>query len=339
MDTEDPNMTFDEAEPLGGGADDAEFDQAKIDELLGLTNNSNLDDNRSGIRAIIDSGLISHERLPMLEVALDRMIRLLTISLRNFTSDHVEVSLDTFTSIRFGDYLDSIPLPALVAIFKADPWDNYALLTVNPGLAYTMIDVLLGNKGARPTPVEGRPYTTIERGIIENLMKIFLADLQRAFGPLVPVVFSIDRVETNPRFVAISRAGNAAVIAKLRVELDNKGGTIEVLLPYATLEPIHDLLRQGFLGEKFGRDPLWEQHLAQEILSAEVEISAVLYDQPLPLKDIMSLEVGDTINLDIKPSAPVVLKCHDISISHGKLGHVRQKLAVKLAGPVGGTRN
>lgn len=322
----------------GSGTEDTEFDQAKIDELLGLNNNSNQADARSGIRAIIDSGLISHERLPMLEVALDRMVRLLTTSLRNFTSDHVEVSLDTFTSIRFGDYLESIPLPALVAIFKADPWDNYALLTVNSGLAYTMIDVLLGNKGSRPTPIEGRPYTTIERGIIENLMNIFLADLQRAFGPLVPVAFSIDRVETNPRFVAISRAGNAAIIAKLRVEVDNRGGTIEVLLPYATLEPIHDLLRQGFLGEKFGRDPLWEQHLAQEIMSAEVEISAVLFNQSLPLKSIMTLEIGDTINLDIKPNSPVILKCHDISVSHGQLGHVREHLAIKLASPVTGMR-
>lgn len=311
---------------------DVEFDQAKIDEMLGLSSAATFE-MTSGVRAIIDSALISHERLPMLEVVFDRMIRLLTASLRNLTSDQVDVTLASFTSIRFGDYLNTIPLPALLGIVKADPWDNYAMLTVDTGLSYTMVDVLLGNKGSKPAPVEGRPYSTIERGIIENVMKLFLEDLRQAFGSLLPVKFSLERMETNPRFVVISRAGNAAILAKLKVDVDNKGGLIDVLLPYATLEPIHHLLRQSFLGEKFGRDPLWEEHLAQEIMSAEIEISAVL-DQSMPLRDIMSLAVGDTINLDIKPSMPVTLKCQNISVSQGKLGRVRENLAIRLQSPI-----
>lgn len=311
---------------------DVAFDQAKIDEMLGLSSAVSFE-MTSGVRAIIDSALISHERLPMLEVVFDRLIRLLTASLRNLTSDQVDVTLASFTSIRFGDYLNTIPLPALLGIVKADPWDNYAMLTVDTGLAYTLVDVLLGNKGSKPAPVEGRPYSTIERGIIENVMKLFLEDLKQAFGPLLPVKFSLERLETNPRFVVISRAGNAAILAKLKVDVDNKGGLIDVLLPYATLEPIHHLLRQSFLGEKFGRDPLWEEHLAEEIMAAEIEISAVL-DQTMPLKDIMSLAVGDTIKLDMKPTAPVTLKCQNISVSQGVLGHVRDNLAVRLKSPI-----
>ena len=75
---------------------------------------------RTGIRAIINSALVSYERLPMLEIVFDRLVRLMTTSLRNFTSDNVEVSLDNITSIRFGDYLNSIPLPAILAVFRAE---------------------------------------------------------------------------------------------------------------------------------------------------------------------------------------------------------------------------
>src|SRR6478609_3020908 len=112
--------------------------QEEIDNLLGFTAGEVNLDNNSGIRAIIDSAMVSYERLPMLEVVFDRLVRLMTTSLRNFTSDNVEVSLDRITSARFGDYLNSIPLPAILSVFKAEEWDNFGLVTVDSSLIYSI---------------------------------------------------------------------------------------------------------------------------------------------------------------------------------------------------------
>ena len=229
--------------------------QEEIDSLLGFSlADVNLNDN-SGIRAIIDSAMVSYERLPMLEIVFDRLVRLMTTSLRNFTSDNVEVSLDRITSVRFGDYLNSIPLPAILGVFKAEEWDNSGLLTVNSNLIYSIIDVLLGGRrGQTAIRIEGRPYTTIETNLIKRMIEVVLADAELAFRPLSPVKFNIDRLETNPRFAAISRPANAAILVRLRIDMEDRGGTIELLLPYATIEPIRDVLLQMFMGEKFGRD-------------------------------------------------------------------------------------
>src|SRR6266853_5225270 len=150
--------------------------QEEIDNLLGFTvGDVNLDDH-SGIRAIIDSAMVSYERLPMLEIVFDRLVRLMTTSLRNFTSDNVEVSLDRITSVRFGDYLNSIPLPAILAVFKAEEWDNYGLITVDSNLIYSMIDVLLGGRRAPSSVrIEGRPYTSIESSMIRRMVEVILA--------------------------------------------------------------------------------------------------------------------------------------------------------------------
>src|SRR6185312_15063293 len=78
------------------------LNQDEIDSLLGFDVNSDQLQDKSGVRAIINSALVSYERLPMLEIVFDRLVRLMTTSLRNFTSDNVEVSLDSITSIRFG---------------------------------------------------------------------------------------------------------------------------------------------------------------------------------------------------------------------------------------------
>src|SRR4051794_18255622 len=195
-----------------GGAERI-LNQDEIDSLLGFSlTDLSLSDN-SGIRAIIDSAMVSYERLPMLEIVFDRLVRLMTTSLRNFTSDNVEVSLDRITSVRFGDYLNSIPLPAILAVFKAEEWDNFGLFTVNSSLIYSMIDVLLGGRrGQSAIRVEGRPYTTIESNLVKRMIEVVLADAELAFKPLSPVKFNIDRLETNPRFAAISRPANAAIL-------------------------------------------------------------------------------------------------------------------------------
>ena len=274
--------------------------QEEIDNLLGFSvGEVNLDDN-SGIRAIIDSAMVSYERLPMLEIVFDRLVRLMTTSLRNFTSDNVEVSLDRITSVRFGDYMNSIPLPAVLAVFKAEEWENFGLATVDSSLIYSIIDVLLGGRrGQASLRIEGRPYTTIETNLVKRLIEVVLADAEQAFRPLSPVAFSIDRLETNPRFAAISRPANAAILVRLRIDMEERGGNIELLLPYATIEPIRPVLMQMFMGEKFGRDPIWEGHLATEIGQAEIAVDAVLYEAKLPLKRMMKLQVGDTLMLSL----------------------------------------
>src|SRR5437660_6328016 len=309
--------------------------QEEIDNLLGFTvGDVNLDDH-SGIRAIIDSAMVSYERLPMLEIVFDRLVRLMTTSLRNFTSDNVEVSLDRITSVRFGDYLNSIPLPAVLAVFRAEEWDNFGLFTVDSSLIYSIIDVLLGGRrGQNVMRIEGRPYTTIEIGLVKRLIEVVLSDAEQAFRPLSPVKFNVDRLETNPRFAAITRPANAAILVRLRIDMEDRGGTIELLLRYATIEPLRDVLLQMFMGEKFGRDPIWEGHLATEIGHAEIAVEAVLYEAELPLKELMALEVGDTLPLDLRPEALVTVRCGEITLTEGRMGRVGDRVAVRVTKPL-----
>jgi flagellar motor switch protein FliM len=309
--------------------------QEEIDSLLGFSLADVALADNSGIRAIIDSAMVSYERLPMLEIVFDRLVRLLTTSLRNFTSDTVEVSLDRITSVRFGDYLNSIPLPAILAVFKAEEWENFGLITVNSNLIYSIIDVLLGGRrGSGAIRVEGRPYTTIEANLVKRMLEVVLADAELAFKPLSPVKFNIDRLETNPRFAAITRPANAAILVRLRIDMEDRGGTAELLLPYATIEPIRGVLLQMFMGEKFGRDPIWEGHLATEIAQAEMAVDAVLFEAKLPLRQMMKLQVGDTLPLEIKPDALVSVRCGDVTLTEGRMGRVGDRVSVRVSKPL-----
>ena len=326
-------MVEDGSRDFGGGKNGGErvLSQEEIDNLLGFSvGDVNLDDH-SGIRAIIDSAMVSYERLPMLEIVFDRLVRLMTTSLRNFTSDNVEVSLDRITSVRFGDYMNSIPLPAVLSVFKAEEWDNFGLATVDSSLIYSMIDVLLGGRrGQTSLRIEGRPYTTIETNLVKRLVEVVLADAEQAFRPLSPVTFKIDRLETNPRFAAISRPANAAILVRLRIDMEDRGGNIELLLPYATIEPIRPVLLQMFMGEKFGRDPIWEGHFATEVAQAEISVDAVLYEADIPLKHLMKLKVGDTLPLEMRADALVQVRCGNVLLTEGRMGRVGDRVAIRV---------
>lgn len=318
----------------GGGGGDATarvLNQDEIDSLLGFDAGGAGGDGTSGMQAIINSALVSYERLPMLEIVFDRLVRMLTTSLRNFTSDNVEVSLDVITSTRFGDYVNSIPLPAMLAVFKAEQWDNFGLLTVDSALIYSIVDVLLGGRrGTAAMRIEGRPYTTIERNLVERLVAVVLGDLSASFDPISKVNFRFERLETNPRFATIARPANAAIIAKLRIDMEDRGGRLELLLPYATLEPVREMLLQQFMGEKFGRDSIWEGHLATELWSTEVDIHAVLDDQVMTLQDVLDFKVGTRLMLNATSDSEVEVLCGPERLFKGRMGRRGQNVAVMI---------
>ncbi|ACL59580.1 flagellar motor switch protein FliM [Methylobacterium nodulans] len=311
------------------------LNQEEIDQVLGFSLRELSASGAGGIRAIVDSGVVSYERLPMLEIVFDRMIRLLSTSLRNFFQDNVEVTLDNITSVRFGDYLNAIPMPTLLGVFKADLWENSGLLTVDSSLAYATLDLLLGGKrGTTTIRLDGRPFTSIEMSLVRRMLEIILGDLEASFQPLSPVRFQIDRIESNPRFATITRPANAAILIDLKLDMEGRGGLLQILFPYATIEPIRDLLLQSFMGEKLGRDHVWEGHLATEIWQADLAVEAVLHEMTLPLRRVLSLEVGDTIMFDAKPTDLITLRCGDWALTQGRIGRLDDSIAVQVTRPL-----
>ena len=308
------------------------LDQQAIDRGPGRTHAPG---DPSGMHRIIESGLVSYERLPMLEVVVDRLVRILSTSLRNFTADNVEAGIETIVSLRFGDYLNAIPLPAMLAVFKVEEWDNYGLMVIDSPLIYSIVDVLLGGRrGTAAMRIEGRAYTTIERTLIERLITIVLADLTASFEPICAVTFRFERLEVNPRFATISRLSNAAILSRLHIEMDDRGGRIDLVLPYATLEPVRELLLQQFMGEKFGRDSIWETHLAEQLLDTEIDLSAVLDEQVMALSDVVALQVGSQIVLQAAPGSAVQLRCGTVPLFEARVGRRKHRVAVRITGPV-----
>jgi flagellar motor switch protein FliM len=282
-----------------------------------------------GIKAVLDQALQSYEKLPMLEVVFERLVRLLTTSLRNLTSENVDLEIASFNSMRYGDYIDKLQQPSLIGIFKANEWENYGITKLNANLVFSLVDLLFGGKKntADQQRTESREYTLIEQSLMRQFSEVVLNELSVAFDPITTASFSFERIETNPNFVSISRPGDAIILLTLNVYMEERGGTIDLILPYNTLEPVKDKLTQMFMGEKFGADAEWKDNLTTRLHDLDFEISAVIEGESIKMSELSKLKVGNTIILTPETEENVIMRCGGVDIMQGNVGKINDKLA------------
>jgi flagellar motor switch protein FliM len=85
-----------------------------------------------------------------------------------------------------------------------------------------------------------------------------------------------------------------------------------------------------FMGEKFGRDSIWENHLAREIWLTDVDLEAVLEERTVSLGEVLSLQVGSVLRLNARPDSPVRLRCGEVPMLVGRVGRVGDRIVVKV---------
>jgi flagellar motor switch protein FliM len=203
---------------------------------------------------------------------------------------------------------------------------------VEPGLIYAVVDALLGGRkgGGAPLVIDGRGFTSIETGLVSRMLELALVDMSAGLEPITPATMKLERLETSPRFAAIAGPTNICTVATFRVDMEGRGGKFSVLLPYATIEPVRHKLGQRFMGEKLGRDNIWEAHMASEVRKTEVSIEVVLGEKVLPLQEVRTLTVGQTIPLHSGPDDPLELQCGGVTLGRAQIGQRCNNIAIRL---------
>lgn len=311
---------------------DNNLDSDEITEILGFDLSAEEGDDRSGLRALINSALVAHRRLPMLDVIFDRTARALTTNFRKLTDDHVEVSLDDVSSTRFGDFIETVSAPSIVGVVKSTELDNYMLIAIDAELVYSVVDLLLGGRRSGSTmTIDDRKFTPIELALTERILSQIVEALGTSFEPVRNIGLSLDRLETTPRFAAIAQSASVCSLAKYRVEMENRGGRVVILTPHATLEPIQKLLLREFLGEAHMNEAAWREHLLIEVAGASLELRAVLSEKEMTVGEVATLKKGETIMFNATADTFAQVRAGAACIGHGAIGRSGSNVAVRLA--------
>ncbi len=305
-------------------------DASPLSDLLGWDFGAEGGQDRSGLNALINSALVSHRRLPMLDIVFDRAARLMSTSLRQLTNENAEATLENVTSSRFSDFIESQSPSGIIGVIHSKGLDGYALLAADGALVHCVVDLLLGGRRGASAATEGRALTAIELGLAGRMLSMLARDVDEAFKPVKEAEFSLDRIETTPRFAAIAQDASVCALAKFKIRIDDFVGRAAVLAPHATIEPIMDLLARDFIGESRVADDLWRRRLSQGVASAGVNLEAVLADRVMTIGELEKLRPGDTVTFAADADRGVELRSGAAALAKGRVGRLGETIAVKL---------
>jgi len=244
-------------------------------------------------------------RMPTLEMINERFARYLRISMFNMLRRSTEISVGGIQTLKFGEYIHTLFVPTSLNLMKIKPLRGTALLVIEPTLVFILVDNFFGGEGKFHAKIEGREFTPTEQRVIHMFMELCFEDLIKAWAPVMPMQFEFSSREVNPQFANIVSPSEVVVVSSLHVELEGGGGNIHISMPYSMLEPIRELLDAGIQSDRIDVDDRWSQALSDEIKSAQVNISSILAETTLSLREVVNLKDGDIIPIKIEDEVSV----------------------------------
>ncbi len=267
-------------------------------------------------------------RLPTLEMINERFARHFRISLFNMLRRSPEISVSGVQMLKFAEYVHSLFVPTSLNLVRVSPLRGTALFIFDPKLVFIVVDNFFGGEGRFYTRIEGREFTPTEMRVIQMVLQQVFKDLKEAWMPVMPVDFEYINSEVNPQFANIVSPTEVVVVSTFHIELDGGGGDLHVTFPYSMIEPIRDVLDAGMQSDRSDVDERWLVALRDEIREAKVEISSVLTETNISLRDLLKMKAGDVIPVEIPET--VMLRAEDIPVFRGRFGVSEGYSAIKI---------
>ena len=309
--------------------------QEEVDALLeGVTGESQKmaeDVAESGeVRAynISSQERIVRGRMPTMEIVNERFARNLRVGLFNFIRRSPEISVGPVTVQRYSALLRELAVPTNFNIVAIRPLRGSGLVVCEPALVFGVIESLYGGIGKFQTRIEGRDFSATEQRVINRLVDVITDEYKKAWTGIYPLVLDYQRSEMQPQFANIATPSEIVVSTSFQLEIGEITGAIHLCMPYATLEPIRDVLYSSTQGDSIEVDRRWVNVLTQEIQAAPVVLVAELAHADATVEQLLAMKVGDFIELDRQPR--IVAKVDGVPVFECQYGTHNAKYALKI---------
>ena len=313
--------------------------QGEVDALLRGVGDGDIetetDEAPEEVSGIVPYDLTSQEkiirgRLPTLDIINQLFSRLFEKSLSTLMRKSVNVSTISTDTIKFGDFIRSLPVPSSLHIFRMEPLRGHGLIVVESKLVFAVVDTFFGGSGAKEAKITERDFSAIEVRMTKSVILSVLEDWEKAWRPVHTVTTNFVRSEVNPQFAAIVPPTDIVLVILFEIEMENISGTLTICLPYAAIEPVIPKLKAQFQSEELEVDQVWVSRLRAELLSTDIEIIAELGGTQITPEELMHFKVGDTLILGNDVTDPLILKVEGNPKFKGFPGVSRGNKAIQI---------
>ncbi|MCR9204198.1 MAG: flagellar motor switch protein FliM [Halobacteriovoraceae bacterium] len=320
--------------------------QEEVDALLNAVNDGESDDILGGAGGDFDAeddvddniqtydltnqDRVIRGRMPILEIIYERFIRSFRVSLSNSLRKISTISMISTDLLKFGEFVNTLPIPSCMCIMRYNELRGPALLVFESKLAYAIIDSYFGGTDRPFTKIEGKEFTQIELSFMKKVMDMAISDLEEAWAPVHRIDAQYLRTEINPQFVGVVPPSDVIIATTLEVEFESASGTIMIVVPYSTIEPIKQKLSSSFQTDNDMADSIWTTAMNDHIMDAKTEIIVKLGEADMTVGDLVTLEGGDIIPLNQEASGEVTLAVEGVEKMRCLIGTHKGNRAIQV---------
>ena len=270
-------------------------------------------------------------RLPQLEVIYEKFMRAFRVSLSSALRKIASITLTSTEFLKFGEFINTLPIPTCMSVLRFNNLRGSALLVIEAKLAYALVDSFFGGADRPYAKLDGKEFTPIELQIVKKVVELAIHDLEMSWSTIEKIGCSFQRTEINPQFVGIVPPTDVVIASTFDIELENASGTISIVIPYSTIEPIKQKLSTGFQVESDQTDKkLWTSIIKEQLLETDVDIKVNLGETEIKLKDLMGLKIGDIIPLTQDSSGELDVQVENVRKFKGYYGVHHGTVAMQI---------
>lgn len=260
----------------------------------------------------------------------ENFARLLTTFFSAQLRTYVQISVASVDQIPFEEFVRSIPNMTLINVFEVPPLDGNILMEINPNIAYSMLDRLMGGSGTSYSNVDN--LTEIEQKIMTNLFERSFDNLREAWENIAEIDPMLVELEVNPQFLQMISPNETVIVISMNTVIGETSGMINICIPHVVLEPIIHNLSVQYWMQSNTKEPTEAQIKALEtkVKQSDLQLVAELGTSTISIEDFLTMDIGDVIQLDQKISDPLILRIGDIPKFTVQPGKLKKKMAVQI---------
>ncbi len=319
--------------------------QSEVDALLAAVTDGDVktaeNSSTSQVQVKDDKNVINYDltsqdriirgRLPQLEVIYEKFMRSFRVSLSSALRKIASITLTSTEFLKFGEFINTLPIPTCMSVLRFNNLRGSALFVIEAKLAYALVDSFFGGADRPYTKLKGKEFTPIELQIVKKVVELAINDLEIAWSTIEKIGCSFQRTEINPQFVGIVPPTDVVITSTFDIELEQASGTVSIVIPYSTIEPIKQKLSNGFQVESDQTDKkLWTSIIKEQLLETDVDIKVNLGETEIKLKDLMELKTGDVIPLTQDSSGELDIQVENIKKFKGFYGIHHGTVAMQI---------
>ncbi|MBA3008850.1 MAG: flagellar motor switch protein FliM [Proteobacteria bacterium] len=316
-------LSQDEVDSLLDGLDSGEVETEKDSEVP------------ESVEGIISYDFTSQDkvvraRMPTFDVINERLSREVRATLSSLLQTNVDVSANPFDTLKFSEFVRSLPVPTSLHVFRMEPLRGHGLVVLESQLVYNLIDTFFGGEALGKARVEGREFTRIEEVMIRKAVLAVLKNIEASWVPIEPVKASLIRSEMNPQFTAIVLPTDLVIVTRFEIELEQAAGNLVVCYPYSMIEPMRNKLSSGVQAEIEEIDTNWRRMIKEVILNSSVDLRIQLGKTEVTGEKVLYMQKGDVIQLDNAAADPLFCFVGGLEKMTGYIGVQRGFQAFKI---------